>query len=138
MVRGSPCICMRHTAQPLAAAAASAPGSRNARTSLMSPAPAALAARMTSALLVSTRSEEHTSELQSLRHLVCRLLLEKKKAHSTKNQVEEVILVIKSNKACHGELSATLNNQHTLSCSVEGRQLGWTTLYSHRQMRSTS
>src|SRR5438045_6750659 len=31
------------------------------------------------------RSEEHTSELQSLRHLVCRLLLEKKKnlIHST-------------------------------------------------------
>src|ERR1039458_9772442 len=28
---------------------------------------------------VATRSEEHTSELQSLRHLVCRLLLEKKK-----------------------------------------------------------
>src|SRR5258705_9399843 len=27
----------------------------------------------------SRRSEEHTSELQSLRHLVCRLLLEKKK-----------------------------------------------------------
>src|SRR5437899_3859883 len=28
---------------------------------------------------VDSRSEEHTSELQSLRHLVCRLLLEKKK-----------------------------------------------------------
>src|SRR5471030_1907640 len=28
---------------------------------------------------VKARSEEHTSELQSLRHLVCRLLLEKKK-----------------------------------------------------------
>src|SRR5262245_63481606 len=27
---------------------------------------------------LSMRSEEHTSELQSLRHLVCRLLLEKK------------------------------------------------------------
>src|SRR5215212_10338212 len=27
------------------------------------------------------RSEEHTSELQSLRHIVCRLLLEKKKKH---------------------------------------------------------
>src|SRR5947199_3881788 len=27
---------------------------------------------------LKTRSEEHTSELQSLRHLVCRLLLEKK------------------------------------------------------------
>src|SRR5438045_7577613 len=30
-------------------------------------------------LLDVVRSEEHTSELQSLRHLVCRLLLEKKK-----------------------------------------------------------
>src|SRR5471030_3458572 len=29
----------------------------------------------------SRRSEEHTSELQSLRHLVCRLLLEKKQRH---------------------------------------------------------
>src|SRR5258705_7324177 len=29
------------------------------------------------------RSEEHTSELQSLRHLVCRLLLEKKKKTRT-------------------------------------------------------
>src|SRR5438045_7523780 len=29
------------------------------------------------------RSEEHTSELQSLRHLVCRLLLEKKKKKQT-------------------------------------------------------
>src|SRR5438309_8658850 len=29
------------------------------------------------------RSEEHTSELQSQFHLVCRLLLEKKKNHST-------------------------------------------------------
>src|SRR5437899_7220523 len=28
---------------------------------------------------IASRSEEHTSELQSLRHLVCRLLLEKKK-----------------------------------------------------------
>src|SRR5205814_6857037 len=27
----------------------------------------------------TARSEEHTSELQSLRHIVCRLLLEKKK-----------------------------------------------------------
>src|SRR5258705_9533152 len=32
------------------------------------------------------RSEEHTSELQSLRHLVCRLLLEKKKNTHPKPQ----------------------------------------------------
>src|SRR6476619_8189588 len=30
------------------------------------------------------RSEEHTSELQSLTNLVCRLLLEKKKKHTTR------------------------------------------------------
>src|SRR5258705_2067685 len=33
---------------------------------------------------IKVRSEEHTSELQSLRHLVCRLLLEKKKKNVTK------------------------------------------------------
>src|SRR6476659_8909237 len=33
---------------------------------------------------VLVRSEEHTSELQSLRHLVCRLLLEKKKERLSK------------------------------------------------------
>src|SRR5258705_6547330 len=32
------------------------------------------------------RSEEHTSELQSLRHLVCRLLLEKKHHYSSWSQ----------------------------------------------------
>src|SRR5437899_9593133 len=45
---------------------------------------AASIAVMVAALVFGTalgddRSEEHTSELQSLRHLVCRLLLEKKK-----------------------------------------------------------
>src|SRR5262249_57873976 len=47
-------------------------GSRRAATR---PAPPVSAARATRAM----RSEEHTSELQSLTNLVCRLLLEKKK-----------------------------------------------------------
>src|SRR2546425_3036908 len=34
-------------------------------------------------LIVPERSEEHTSELQSLAYLVCRLLLEKKKKTAT-------------------------------------------------------
>src|SRR5262245_55059949 len=38
--------------------------------------------------LIDQRSEEHTSELQSLRHLVCRLLLEKKKKIETNYRVE--------------------------------------------------
>src|SRR5438045_7984719 len=36
----------------------------------------------------SARSEEHTSELQSLRHLVCRLLLEKKKELTNRSTPE--------------------------------------------------
>src|SRR5258705_4104089 len=35
----------------------------------------------------NSRSEEHTSELQSLRHLVCRLLLVKKQKHGRAIQV---------------------------------------------------
>src|SRR2546422_3066879 len=38
----------------------------------------ALVARLPAASFDFTRSEEHTSELQSRLHLVCRLLLEKK------------------------------------------------------------
>src|SRR3989449_9836946 len=36
-------------------------------------------------IAVETRSEEHTSELQSRLHLVCRLLLEKKKKRKWRN-----------------------------------------------------
>src|SRR5690606_636671 len=49
-----------------------------------------------------TRSEEHTSELQSRENLVCRLLLEKKK---TQSQCEVV-------RAC--KLSTSLNQAHLL------------------------
>src|SRR5438045_7016993 len=37
------------------------------------------------------RSEEHTSELQSLRHLVCRLLLEKKKHLGRHSQQDDAL-----------------------------------------------
>src|SRR3712207_8481472 len=33
-------------------------------------------------IIIMSRSEEHTSELQSRQYLVCRLLLEKKKKHT--------------------------------------------------------
>src|SRR2546422_2539293 len=36
-------------------------------------------------VVITSRSEEHTSELQSRLHLVCRLLLEKKKKKNTDN-----------------------------------------------------
>src|SRR2546422_8544395 len=39
------------------------------------------------------RSEEHTSELQSRLHLVCRLLLEKKKKNTMNKEFEHVTLI---------------------------------------------
>src|SRR2546422_3872039 len=45
------------------------------------------------------RSEEHTSELQSRLHLVCRLLLEKKK----KNKLQESVLA--NSSLDHGDRS---------------------------------
>src|SRR5437899_10033401 len=44
----------------------------------------------------SVRSEEHTSELQSLRHLVCRLLLEKKK--KKKKNKKTITYIIRGEK----------------------------------------
>src|SRR5690554_7197441 len=44
----------------------------------------------------SGRSEEHTSELQSRPHLVCRLLLEKKKNKQLSTQSDSVIKAVLS------------------------------------------
>src|SRR5947208_5084803 len=42
---------------------------------------------VTNSFLMNDRSEEHTSELQSPDHLVCRLLLEKKKKTQNRSSV---------------------------------------------------
>src|SRR3712207_7193269 len=42
--------------------------------------------RTCTAMWLRRRSEEHTSELQSRQYLVCRLLLENKKTHTTQRQ----------------------------------------------------
>src|SRR5258705_733622 len=60
------------------------------------------------------RSEEHTSELQSLRHLVCRLLLEKKK-----KRVEELTVPKTKPSYTHAELVSnveTLPHRHIPLC----------------------
>src|SRR2546429_316793 len=46
--------------------------------------------RAVSVLPTPERSEEHTSELQSRLHLVCRLLLEKKKTQKTLNLLRRI------------------------------------------------
>src|SRR2546429_7385850 len=45
--------------------------------------------------LAHHRSEEHTSELQSRLHLVCRLLLEKKKKHTQAEQCVDLTQTLK-------------------------------------------
>src|SRR2546425_4588114 len=56
---------------------------RDAKVSLAAAPPRAPARPpLAASALLPPRSEEHTSELQSLAYLVCRLLLEKKKHHT--------------------------------------------------------
>src|SRR5947199_7227495 len=69
-------LCFHANAVQPSISAVSAPGGTSRLCRLMSGALAA-------------RSEEHTSELQSLRHLVCRLLLEKKKKKNKNNDTKK-------------------------------------------------
>src|SRR5258706_164954 len=46
--------------------------------------------RFSAQAIDAARSEEHTSELQSLTNLVCRLLLEKKKKYTTHDKIDVV------------------------------------------------
>src|SRR5258706_3258650 len=46
------------------------------------------------------RSEEHTSELQSLTNLVCRLLLEKKKTHREVTRPDTTASLLLASRLC--------------------------------------
>src|SRR5258705_9518744 len=63
----------------------------------------------------STRSEEHTSELQSLRHLVCRLLLEKKKNNQQLREPRQLFIMngTSQNKLRHKIFRLGYGNAHT-------------------------
>src|SRR5258705_1231760 len=100
-------------------------------------ADADMAIRIADNAKTQRRSEEHTSELQSLRHLVCRLLLEKKKRrgrseahtpklHSLRHIVCRLLLETTNNRGCwrekfanprgspHGQWSPTATPPHQL------------------------
>src|SRR5262245_63755291 len=55
------------------------------------PEPARWRPRCEQARRAQARSEEHTSELQSLRHLVCRLLPEKKNQTTLPKQISSIV-----------------------------------------------
>src|SRR5438874_6315909 len=60
---------------------------RSSQAARVSAGPSSTARACPRGVCSSARSEEHTSELQSRRDLVCRLLLEKKKKKNYKHQV---------------------------------------------------
>src|SRR5437773_9170534 len=63
--------------------------------------PAAVSAvRKTAAVLIASRSEEHTSELQSHHDLVCRLLLEKKKQKKNRQYLMPNIAILTGVSQC--------------------------------------
>src|SRR5438045_5661682 len=70
-----------HDALPISREAAFCPTCA-ARSRTSSPRPGRTRSGRSARRSSTRRSEEHTSELQSLRHLVCRLLLEKKKKNT--------------------------------------------------------
>src|SRR3712207_6884271 len=69
-------------AEPSSRPSLSAPTSGVGGTSTTASAPAAPSAQIAAS---QSRSEEHTSELQSRQYLVCRLLLEKKKNKTSRH-----------------------------------------------------
>src|SRR5262245_65002045 len=75
------------------------------------------------------RSEEHTSELQSLRHLVCRLLLEKKKAVVTR----DLAIMDQTGTRLAGKNSVT--NGHAAPRLDATAVPLWCTLRRSRQLR---
>src|SRR5258708_25602581 len=88
-----------HDALPISPdTAASTRGSiwpRSARTNTCPSA--AMTAGRSAAGMLCRRSEEHTSELQSPDHLVCRLLLEKKKKKNTLNCLVKTMYILQMN-----------------------------------------
>src|SRR5690554_7542761 len=81
-------------------------------------------------IVTHQRSEEHTSELQSRPHLVCRLLLEKKKKNKTNKQgVRKRIARTKRNcvnDGCTQPCSRRLSVDDCLACHL----VRWTRIHS--------
>src|SRR2546429_7253830 len=69
-----------HDALPISISATQSP------SPITFPTPIGNVGTGTATVTLTNRSEEHTSELQSRLHLVCRLLLEKKKITNTHSQ----------------------------------------------------
>src|SRR5690606_39704386 len=86
------------------AAASASSGSPASTSSSTKPASATASASWVARM--SSRSEEHTSELQSRENLVCRLLLEKKKAGRGAADHRKTASPMTAQVVCQGRLHA--------------------------------
>src|SRR5205823_3740386 len=68
-----------------------------------------------------SRSEEHTSELQSLAYLVCRLLLEKK---NSRHSLSRTRRSVRQALAQHAPLAGALAGSHHVAAHVP-RRVDW-------------
>src|SRR5258708_18339327 len=80
-----------HDALPISAAISSEPRRSHDHDSAAAPHEARARRTRASCGAAALRSEEHTSELQSPDHLVCRLLLEKKKKKQKRSHTQGTI-----------------------------------------------
>src|SRR5215469_16817084 len=95
--------------------------------------------RVPFATLLSSRSEEHTSELQSRRALVCRLLLEKKKEAADREDQQRIIGAESADLEPAGKLvvpALIVGTRGQLGDVVDGR-IGFFFLMIRRTPRST-
>src|SRR5262245_64648376 len=72
------------------------------------------------------RSEEHTSELQSLRHLVCRLLLEKKNYDEMRRRVgrdKRMMRILQVGERCHKRAVFSVGDIWIIECRVKTLRL---------------
>src|ERR1039458_288102 len=82
----------------------------------------------------AVRSEEHTSELQSLRHLVCRLLLEKKKNNNLYNWLSRYPDKEPTRSHWHcGLLRGQLT--HRTRCAIVGALTGYLSFFFFLMIR---
>src|SRR5258708_11158260 len=77
----------------------------------------------------SSRSEEHTSELQSPDHLVCRLLLEKKKFRSDPEPTGPLLIPVKDRKKHQRGLAKNSSDTGTpIGRPCEGQRSAYTSM----------
>src|SRR6266496_1327320 len=78
---------------------------------------------------MSPRSEEHTSELQSRRDLVCRLLLEKKKTMVRQKLTTAIAVLLLADAPNNNAFSAEATNETSYRENAFSRVVPWLVEY---------